>query len=356
MLIGTDRTIFLKESTVRRRVALLGKTCSHGLDSIVFSTRSHGILHSQEIAPHVYAHPTRSLSRFLYIWNAYRVAKNIQRPDIISTQDPFETGWAGFFIARYFKVPFVVEIHTDFLSPLFIKHSFLNRLRVYFAGFILKRAAGGYAVSEKIKNEIEKHYPNLSLSVLPIYVDINRFKKIIHTPHPRFKITLLWVGRMEKEKNPMLALQAFIVARKKGIDVGIIFVGTGSLLDSLKFEVEKANIKEWVEFAGESPHIEHYYAYADLLLVTSIYEGYSMVIVEALAAGIPVLSTDVGIAREAGAIITPMQKDEYASSLVTLTTEPQRRGVLKLPTYSSEEEYFAHVIALYQKRASENAK
>jgi glycosyltransferase involved in cell wall biosynthesis len=70
-----------------------------------------------------------------------------------------------------------------------------------------------------------------------------------------------------------------------------------------------------------------YYALADLVLVTSLYEGYGLVIVEALAVGKPVLSTDVGVARDAGAIIATL--DSFAAALSQWFKDGSRVGVLK---------------------------
>jgi glycosyltransferase involved in cell wall biosynthesis len=79
-------------------------------------------------------------------------------------------------------------------------------------------------------------------------------------------------------------------------------------------------------------------------LVTSAYEGYGMVIVEALSAGVPVLSTDVGIAREAGAVIA---QGNYADALISWLAGPRVRGVLKVGSYKDEREYVTRIRAHY---------
>ena len=343
MLIGTDRTIFSPDSAVRRRLALFGSTYTEALNSIVFSARSHGIKKEQELAPKVHAYPTNSRSRLLYGWDALRIARHISRPDLVSTQDPFETGLAGLFISRRYGVPLAVEIHTDFLAPSFVQHSMLNRLRVRMAGHVLRHAKGGYTVSQKIRDAVFARY-HLQLEVLPIYTDTTRFASLTHTKHPRFKTALLWVGRMEKEKNPELALDALVVARRAGFEVGITFVGNGRLKTSLEAKAHEQNVSEWVEFVGMIPDPLPYYASADLLLVTSEYEGYGMVIVEALAAKVPVLSTDVGIAREAGAIIAD---EDFTEALSNWLSAPSGPGILRMHSYENENAYFAEVAGFY---------
>ncbi len=355
MLIGTDRTIFTPGSAVRARIARFGQGYTEGLDSIVFAVRAYGATGAQELAPGVHAYPTNSRSRLLYGLDALRIVRHLPRPDAVSAQDPFETGLVALLIARYWRVPLMIEMHTDFLSPSFVRHSLLNRLRVLIAGFVLRHAQGGYTVSNILREKVLKRYRlTVPLGVLPIYVDTQRFSVITHRKHPRFTTSLLWVGRMEKEKNPELALGAFIAARREGYAVGLTFVGGGHLLKALKEKASCEGVGEWVEFTGAVSNPVPYYTQADLLLVTSIFEGYGMVIIEALAARVPVLSTDVGIAREAGAFIASDDQDKYAEALILWLKGPRQPGILKLQSYVNEGEYMEHIQELYTARIGQN--
>jgi glycosyltransferase involved in cell wall biosynthesis len=78
-----------------------------------------------------------------------------------------------------------------------------------------------------------------------------------------------------------------------------VIVGDGSEKNKLKLD-DNVVLDGW----QNKETIYSYYKTADMLLVTSDYEGYGLTIIEALAAGLPVLSTDVGIAREAGVEVT----------------------------------------------------
>ena len=354
MLIGTDRNIFTASSVVRRRIVLLATTHFDSVTSIVFSARSHKI--SQKIEDgNFHAYPTSSRSRLLYGWDAFSIARRLERPDIVSAQDPFETGLVALFISRLYGVPLAVEVHTDFLAPSYRRHLLLNKARVVIAGYVLKRAAGGYAVSQKMKDSIVKHY-NLKVpfSVLPIYIDLSRFEEIAQKKESEYgartklendERILLWVGRMEPEKNPVLALEAFIQARQKGHNIRLIFVGSGSLLEAVKRKVAEARLTEYVEFTETFVDPVPFYAKADLLLVTSEYEGYGMVVVEALAAKVPVLSTDVGIAREAGADIV---SGDFATALDNWLVREPKAVRLQLRSYSNEEEYLLKVAKCYE--------
>jgi len=348
MLIGTDRSIFTVGSAVRERIVRFSAS-DMPIDSIVFSTKKHGLSESQELSSTVHAYPTNAWSRLGYIWNAIRIARTLPRPDIVSAQDPFETGLAAFWIARYWRVPFVVEVHTDFLAPAFARHSFLNRIRLLIARFVLPRAAGGYTVSARVRDEmIERYSLKTPFTVQPIYIDLSRYAAVSKKRHPRFTTTLVWVGRFEREKNPMEALRAFAIARKNNPGLGLVFVGDGSLRNALVKKAKELHVDEWVEWTHThvtAEEVASFYAMADLVLVTSEYEGYGMVIVEALAAGVPVLATDVGIAREAGAGVVT---GDYATALIAWLQGPREQGKLLLRSYANEAEYFAQVSGHYK--------
>jgi glycosyltransferase involved in cell wall biosynthesis len=342
MLIGTDRALCSPASAVAARFARMGQRFpGDSFESVVFSTRAHGIKSPCLITANVSAHPTNSRSRLLYIVDALRLAKTLPRPDIVSAQDPFETGLAAYFIARRFKVPLMVEIHTDILSPQFKRASLLNRVRVLIAGFVLRRASGGYAVSSRVREEVVKRYTlSAPFEVFPIFVDTAKFAALPRAPG---RGSLLWVGRFTHEKNPMRALEALARARAAGHGAHLTMLGQGPLEGRLRLLAKELGVEAHVTFAGWRDPAA-FLPHTELLLVTSRYEGYGMALVEALAAGVPVLSTDVGVAREAGAVIAD---GDFKASLIQWLEGPRARGTLRLTTYTSESDYFDRVRNFY---------
>ena len=184
-------------------------------------------------------------------------------------------------------------------------------------------------VSERVASEVRKIGTRASVRVLPVFISPARLASLPHISHPRFVKTILWVGRFEREKDPLTALAALRDVRTAGIDVGLIMLGSGSLETQLK----RASEGLPVEFPGwQAP--APYLAMADVVLSTSPYESYGASIVEALGAGVPVVSRDVGIAKEAGAKVS--EKEALASAVIAVL-KSNERGVLKLPVLSAEE-------------------
>jgi len=341
-MISADRSHRgeLRENTVAAKRQAAYAEQLGDLDIIGFSLARDGFVPTR-LSSHARTYPTGSSSKFLYGFDALRIARRLPMPDVITAQDPFETGFVAWLIARRLGVPLHVQVHTDFLSAAYRRHSLLNRVRVWIARFVLSRAAGVRVVSERIANSLRTtHYAlRTTPSVLPIFVDFDRFRHASHDAalEVRFALyetKLLVVSRLEKEKNVALALHACKESAPR--DACLIIVGDGSEREALEAMARALGIRGQVFFEG-AHDAASYYKMADLVLVPSRYEGYGLVIVEALAAGKPVLSTDVGIADEAGATIT--SEALFGQTLARWFSEGPREGVLRGYPYASFDEY-----------------
>jgi glycosyltransferase involved in cell wall biosynthesis len=330
--VGTDRKLFEEGSTARARHEAYAQQLGT-LDIIVFTRGNERPVRVGALS----VTPTNSFSRLFYGLNAFSIARKLSRPDVITAQDPFETGLIAWFIARRLHVPLHVQVHTDFTSREFARASLFNRLRVICAWFVLRRAVRIRVILERTKKELGARGISAPITLLPIFVDTERFARIPHTKHPRFKESLLAIGRLASEKRFSLVIRALHSMRTAGHDAGLTLVGAGSEEKRLRALAQKLGLESFVEFTGWHNDITPYLSHADILLVPSRFEGYGMVIVEALAAGVPVLSTDVGVAREAGAIVTTPEK--FADALQQWFARGPRTAELKNYPYKSFDEY-----------------
>jgi len=312
-MVSTDRSIFREGSPARIRMAEYASLVER-LDIIVFAKRS---LHFKPtvIASNATAYPTNSFFRFMYPVGAYSLAEKIVDPELlqysnmlVTTQDPFETGIVGYFIAKKWRAPLHLQIHTDLLNKEFGRSSSLNSIRVLIAKYLLKKHADIRVVSERVKRSILSsfHFPiQPRITVLPVYVDVEKYQNLprgdmLVQKYPNFNLRLLMVCRLEKEKNVDLAIGLIARTAKMRPDpaAALVIVGAGKELSRLKRLAKKLDVSDRVFFEGWVDDLAPYYASADLLLSMSSYEGYGMVFVEAAAAGCPVLTTDVGAAGQ----------------------------------------------------------
>lgn len=330
--IGTDRKLFEDGSLVRERQIAYAEKLGN-IDTIVFTRDAHTIFRYGTLS----VTPTNSSSRLLYGWDAWKIAKDLPKPDLVTTQDPFETGLIALFVARRLNVPLHVQVHTDFTSREYPRHSLLNWLRRRIAWFVLRRATRIRVILQRTADDIRAHGIKAPVTVLPIFVDTARFASLPRSKHPRWKIALLCVGRFEKEKRFELAIAALALARSKGHDVGLILVGDGRERQRYYRYAQRLRVADRLEIVGWQNDLTKFYSEADVVLVPSRYEGYGLVIVEALSARIPVIATGVGVAREAGAIV--VSPKEFPKAVVQWIENGPRAASLAAQPYLDIEDY-----------------
>jgi glycosyltransferase involved in cell wall biosynthesis len=330
--IGTDRKLFEDGSLVRERQTAYAEKIGE-IDTIVFTKKGFEPFRFGTLS----VTPTNSSSRWFYGMDAWKIAKRLPKSDAITTQDPFETGLVALFIAWRLKVPLHVQVHTDFTSKEFVRHSFLNWLRRRIAWFVLKRAKRIRVILQRTADDIRAGGITAPITVLPIFVDAARFASLPRTKHPRWKVALLAVGRFEKEKRFELAIDALALARAKGHDIGLTMVGEGNERQTYYRHAQRLRVADRLDIVGWHNDLARFYSEADVVLVPSRYEGYGLVIVEALSAGIPVIATDVGVAREAGAIVVSAK--EFPQAVLRWIESGPRTGALSPQPYKGIEDY-----------------
>lgn len=138
---------------------------------------------------------------------------------------------------------------------------------------------------------------------------------------------ICWVGRFTEIKNPILALKSYSLISKQVLNpIKIIMAGDGELLGSCRSYAVSNNLD--VLFTGWEVNISSYLEASDILLMTSINEGFGLVIAEAGYFSVPTISTDVGGIREFiddeknGFIIDPSEFD-IASKIKELIGRPK---------------------------------
>lgn len=239
--------------------------------------------------------------------------------DVVTAQDPLWRGLVAWVLARRLNAQLNIQVHTDLGAQSLIRH--------VLAQIVIRHADSVRVVSEKIKEQVEGIYARVPVHIVPIFVDTSRFQNLIHRPHEQK--TIVWVGRFEEEKDPLQAVTIFKEVRESGIDAKLIMLGEGSLRQKLVH----AGAGLPVDFPGwQDPAT--YLEVADVVLCTSKHESYGASIVEALAAGIPVVAPDVGVAHEAGALVVP--RGELAAAVIKVL-QSGARGELQLNLPSHEE-------------------
>ncbi|MFA6393963.1 MAG: glycosyltransferase family 4 protein [Patescibacteria group bacterium] len=252
-------------------------------------------------------YPTNSYCRLFYFFDTWRLARNILRKnkiDLIFTQDPFETGLAGALIAAINRIRLQLQIHTDVFSPYFWYQSWVNKIRVVLAKILVKRADSLRVVSARIETSLVKlGVARKKIFILPIYTDVRKItdagvKIDLKSKYRQFEKIILMASRLSPEKNIDLAIKAIPKVAKKLPRIGLVILGSGQEKARLKSLIKKNGLAGRVILEAWTEDLSSYYKTADLFLLTSNYEGWGIVVIEAMAADCPVIMTDVGCAGE----------------------------------------------------------
>ena len=151
------------------------------------------------------------------------------------------------------------------------------------------------------------------ISVVQGGVDLDRFRRV-HDPQRlaqvrrRYQVGdgpfILAVSRLEPRKNFVRLIQAFQAARADGALPHRLIIGgsKGWLYDDIFAEVQRLGLTDWVQFPGfvADADLPALYSAADFVAYPSLYEGFGLPIIEALACGTPVLTGDNSCLPEAG--------------------------------------------------------
>ena len=106
---------------------------------------------------------------------------------------------------------------------------------------------------------------------------------------------IVFIGRLDPQKNLPHLVEAFTMLYKKMPNTCLRLIGNGNLTDAIKKMVEDKGLSEWVSFEGVCKDMEKIYAKADMIVLSSEYEGMPNCLIEAIGCGIPIVSYDCPI-------------------------------------------------------------
>lgn len=305
---------------------------------IVFTKASEGYpSYQQEGKLFLYATNTKSqlgkLFRAYYLgWKILKSQK--QAPFIVSGQDPLLAGLVAIFLSCTNNAFLHIQLHGDIFNKYFFGHSKLAKLKRFFSLLVLNKARKIRVVSERIEQSLlERGIEESKVKVLPVESDIETFlqvgeRRMYKKNEP---LTFLYVGRFSPEKDISMLLRAFALARAQGLEAHLELLGEGPLKKMLSKQVVDLQLEDMVTFLPWSNEVSSVMAQADILCLSSKHEGFAMVIVEAMAAGLPVLTTDVGCAGERmkngehGWIVSVGDVNGYAEALLDISSDSALR-------------------------------
>ena len=235
--------------------------------------------------------------------------------DLIHVHSPFPLGKYAIRMAKKYKIPSVITVHTKFKSD-FERILKSKPLQTFMLKYIMKGVnAADYvlSVSKGAGETIREYgYKGKEIYIIrngtdmkPSTENVDKQKEIIERYNLQNKFVFLFVGRVVENKNIQFSLEVLKKIKEKGNNnFKFLIVGSGAFEDDLKKLVKKYNLKDNVEFVGKITDrdvLATIYQVADLFLFPSTFDTCGIVVIEAAA----------------NKLASVLIKDSCASELVT---------------------------------------
>jgi L-malate glycosyltransferase len=219
--------------------------------------------------------------------------KEYGKPDIIHAHNGMWAGYAASKIKEKFNIPFVLTEHSSavLIDVLSSKQLKLLKKSYFDADKII---AVGSPLSKKIKTLIERE-----IVVVPNLVDTSLFNiKMTDFNHhsEEKKFTWISIGNLVYNKGFETLIKAFNLAFKNNPSVYLNIIGDGELKSNLEKIVSNNNLDKQVKFLGRlsQTEVRDELSMADAFVLASQFETFGIVFIEAMAMGLPVVSTKCG--------------------------------------------------------------
>ncbi len=142
------------------------------------------------------------------------------------------------------------------------------------------------------------------------------------------EIVLGCAGRLSWEKNQKFIVEVAALLRNRGLKFKLLIAGTGKLESELRAQVKSLDLEQHVLFLGFVENIKAFMESVDIFLLSSVYEGFGYVLVEAMASSRPVVAfsssstPEIVVDGKTGYLAGKDNKEAFAERILELSREP----------------------------------
>jgi 1,2-diacylglycerol 3-alpha-glucosyltransferase len=227
--------------------------------------------------------------------------------DVVHAHSPFVTGWMSVRYARRLRVPLVYTYHTRLEE--YVHYLPFDSKATRYAASTLTRSFANLAdavivPTPAMRRRLAEIGVTAHIEVVASGIDLEHFgagkmradlRRALGTRSD--ERLLLFVGRLGREKNIELLLQALMLTT---VPARLAIAGDGPEREMLEERAKELGLADRVRFLGGIPRagLPDYYASADAFVFASVSETQGLVLAEAMAAGAPVIAIDTPVVRD----------------------------------------------------------
>jgi len=213
------------------------------------------------------------------------------------------------------------------------------------------------ALSPQLARACREKLPAANISVLPILID-DKFNRAaaahIRKPSKQKSVTFGFAARLEHLKGPLVLMNAFASTHRRFADIKLRIAGGGSLKQKVIARAKAHSVIGQCEFQGIYTQVEQKSSFMqglDVFVLPSLTEGTPNGIIEAMAYGLPVISTTVGgipdlVVDETGILVPPGDVEALAQAMRRLTENPGLREQMGHAARKRYEKLFSPALVL----------
>lgn len=329
--LSLDPLVLQKESVVASRCIRYG-TIVDLYTVIVPSSKSDIVVHSSTCTTYGTG-GTNKLSQLFSLWHIATVLIKKDSYDVVSSQDTYFLGLAAWLLAKRYHLGLEVQV-------LGIEK--MNSLRRLLTKFVLTKAGSIRVLSLGLKKRLMQEFSILDTRMLlvPIYVDVSSLGFSNDNPTQELqnkldqnsksfkedyggRFNIISVNRLVPIKNIPMQLEAMAVLKEKFPQILLHIIGDGPLQTELQKSIHEKSLDDTVILHGfkSGADLSSFFTQSDCFVLTSNFEGYGMVVIEAATASLPIVMTDVGCAgeviidQESGLIVPPLDTVAFTDAL-----------------------------------------
>lgn len=300
--------------------------------------------------------------------------------DLIHIQTPFVAHYLGMALANSMRIPVIETYHTFFEEYFYHYIPFLPKAWLRFAARWFSRAQCNrldalVVPSSAMFDKLREYGIRTEIQIIPTGVNMpsprtgtkQAFLEKHHIPADR--PVMLHIGRIAFEKNIDFLLEVYCEVRKLLPQAILLIAGEGPAKKSLQKKTIELGIDEGVFFVGylnRDDELLDCYQAGDVFVFASRTETQGLVLLEAMALGLPVVSTaEMGtrdiLLPQRGAVIASEDSRDFAAKTVALLTDSSRRQTLSVEAMAYAKSWSAMAMAekmheFYQQLTATKAK